>query len=268
MRKGLCSSLLLTGLLSCEKTLNIAPQQQSPKLVVEAESENGKAPVVALSHSLDFFSTIDTATLNHSFIHNASVSISNEVNRVPLQEYTLPFSGGDAAYYDSTAPGSLFNGRSGQTYEAETQIPILTKMMDLLWWKPAPFTDDSTKEILMARITDPPGYVNYIRYFIKSNQVAFFPELNSEFDDQNIDGKTNDIQVDKGVNRNEKLDKGEYGFFKRGDIVTVNFCNIDKATYDFWHTRKFNYQSVGNLFSSPGKVLGSISNGALGSFCD
>lgn len=278
MKKGLCWSLLLTGLLSCEKTLNIAPQQQSPKLVVEAEIENGKAPVVALSHSLDFFSTIDTATLNHSFVHNASVSISDGVNKVSLQEYSLPFSGGYAAYFYSTAPGSSFTGRSGQTYsltikvdgqsyEAETQIPILTKMMDSLWWKPAPFTADSTKTVLMARITDPPGYGNYIRYFTKSNQDAFFPGQNSVFDDQIIDGKTYDIQVDKGVNRNEKLDTGEYGFFKRGDTVSVKFCNIDKATYDFWRTWEFNYQSVGNPFSSPGKVLGNISNGALGSFC-
>lgn len=119
----------------------------------------------------------------------------------------------------------------------------------------------------MARITDPPGYGNYIRYFTKTNQDAFFPGQNSVFDDQIIDGKTYDIQVDKGVNRNEKLDTGEYGFFKRGDTVTVKFCNIDKATYDFWRTWEFNYQSVGNPFSSPGKVLGNISNGALGSFC-
>jgi len=29
----------------------------------------------------------------------------------------------------------------------------------------------------------------------------------------------------------------------------------------------FNLQSVGNPFSSPGKVIGNISNNALGAFC-
>ncbi|MDE3251718.1 MAG: DUF4249 domain-containing protein [Bacteroidota bacterium] len=278
MKKGFCLWVLIMGLLSCEKTLNIEPNQQSPKLVVDAEIENGKAPLVALSHSLDYFSTIDTATLNNSFVHNATVTLSDGSQTIPLQEYKLSFSGGYAAYYYSTAPGNLFTGTmgktysltiqaDGKTYEATTGIPLLTKRIDSLWWKPAPFQSDSIKAVLMSRITDPPGYGNYIRYFTQTNQGPFFPGLNSVFDDQIIDGKTYDIQVDRGVNRNEKLDTGEYGFFKRGDTVTVKFCNIDKATYDFWRTWEFSYQSIGNPFSSPGKVLGNISNGALGSFC-
>jgi hypothetical protein len=30
---------------------------------------------------------------------------------------------------------------------------------------------------------------------------------------------------------------------------------------------EFGYQSIGNTFSSPTKVIGNISNGALGAFC-
>jgi len=46
----------------------------------------------------------------------------------------------------------------------------------------------------------------------------------------------------------------------------LKLCNIDKATYDFWRTFEFNFQSIGNPFSSPIKVLGNISGNALGYF--
>ncbi|MEO6537303.1 MAG: DUF4249 domain-containing protein, partial [Ferruginibacter sp.] len=48
--------------------------------------------------------------------------------------------------------------------------------------------------------------------------------------------------------------------------VTLKFCNIQKPVYLFWSTWEFAYQSIGNPFAQPNKVLGNISNGALGSF--
>ena len=95
--------------------------------------------------------------------------------------------------------------------------------------------------------------------------LMFFPGLASVFDDQIVDGTTYDIQVEKGVNRNEKIDLENYSFFHRGDSVTVKFTNIDKATFDFWRSMEFNYSSIGNPFSSPTKVLGNV-KGALGYF--
>jgi hypothetical protein len=55
------------------------------------------------------------------------------------------------------------------------------------------------KAVLMARVTDPPGYGNYIRYFTKTNRDDFYPGSNSVYDDQIIDGKTYDVQIDQGV---------------------------------------------------------------------
>jgi hypothetical protein len=42
--------------------------------------------------------------------------------------------------------------------------------------------------------------------------------------------------------------------------------NIDKTTFDFWRTMEYSYQSVGNPFSTPTKVMGNISGNALGYF--
>jgi hypothetical protein len=89
------------------------------------------------------------------------------------------------------------------------------------------------------------------------------------FDDQLVNGTTYDLQIDKGYDKNRSLNfnNGDFGLFTRGDTVTLKFCNIDKASYDFWRTWDFNYQTNGNPFSTPGKILSNISNNGLGAFC-
>jgi hypothetical protein len=62
------------------------------------------------------------------------------------------------------------------------------------------------------------------------------------------------------------VNNDDFGFFHRGDSIIFKFCDIDKATYDFWRTWEFAFQSNGNPFSSPVKVISNISNGALGAF--
>ena len=266
--------------MGCEKTLNIQPDKQATKLVVEAQIENAQAPVVFLSNSLDYFSEIDTAKLSNSYIHGAKVTMDDGNRVYTLKEYTVVLPTGNKIFYYSTSQTSplttlvgaagkkyvLGIETGGQVYQSSTTIPVLSKKIDSLWWKKAPNNPDTTKAVLMSRVTDPPGYGNYIRYFTKVNRDDYYPGFNSVFDDQIIDGKTYEIQVDKGVSKNEAVKREDHGYFKRGDTVTVRFCNIDKASFDFWRTWEFTYQSVGNPFSSPGKVLGNITNGGLGAF--
>lgn len=278
MKKRGWFAALLFVFVSCEKDIRLQPEIQAPKLVVEAQIEDGQAPYVVLSSSLNYFATIDAATLNGTYVHNAKVSISDGSRNVALQEYSVPLGNGYLFYYYSTgSTGNLFGGQGktyqlsietgGQLYRSTTHIPFLTKKVDSLWWKKAPFNTDTNKVVLMSRVTDPPGLGNYIRYFTKVNNGEFFPGMNSVFDDQIVDGKTYDIQIDQGVTKNQKTRFEDYGYFKRGDTVIVKMCNIDKASFDFWKTWEFAYQSIGNPFSTPGKVIGNIDNGGLGSFC-
>ncbi|MEP7278403.1 MAG: DUF4249 domain-containing protein [Bacteroidota bacterium] len=264
---------------SCEKAINFKLDNTQPSLVVEATIENDQPPVVILSSSFDYFSDISASLLANSFVHNAVIDISNGVTTHRLKEYAYSSSANLKLYYysiDSSSLATAFLGKfntsysmtisvNGKTYTAGTTIPLLAKKVDSLWWRKAPDNPDSTKVVLVARASDPPGYGNYIRYFTKANSDPFYPGLNSVFDDQVIDGTTYTVDVERGINRNEKLDMEEYSFFNRGDTITLKFANIDKATFDFWRTMEFSYSSIGNPFSSPAKVLGNIS-GALGYF--
>ncbi len=275
--------LLITSTLfiSCEKDINFNLKYAEPVLVVDAQVENGEAPVVALSSSLSFFSAISPQILANSFVHNADVTISNGTLTHKLKEYQVPTGNGYFIYYysiDSSSLATAFVGEfnkqydliiktNGQTYTAKTFIPALTKKFDSIWTKAAPPNVDTSKRILMARVTDPPGLGNYVRYYTKKNSERFLPGTNSVFNDEIVDGTTYQGQVDPGVDRNLPAPTGDDKFFARGDTITFKLSNIDKASFTFWNTWEFNQQSIGNPFSQPGKVIGNISNGALGAFC-
>ncbi len=271
-------TIIIPILTSCEKTINFSLKDEDNKLVVEGIIENGQPPIVYLSTSLKYFSQITPEILTGTFVHGADVIISNGTSSHKLKEYAVPFVNGYFLYYysiDSANLSTAFAGQldhqyslqinwQGKQYTATTTIPKITKKIDSLWWKPAPKTD-TTKVIIMSRATDPPGYGDYIRYFTKRNREPFYPPLASAYDDLFVDGTTYETQVDFGVDRNNPPSEDDR-YFRRGDTVMIKLSNIDKVTYDYWRTMEYSYQSVGSPFSTPIKVTGNISNGALGYF--
>ena len=280
--KGLMIISIISFLLvSCEKDVNLNLNQVEDVLVVDAVIENNQPPIVILTTSLNYFNSINAAILNNLFIHNAVVKISNGSLTHQLREVATPSGLGFNVYAytldpvnSTTAFVGEFNKQyqlqievNGKTYTSTTHIPGLDKKVDSLWWKtPTLYPgDDPNKVALMLKATDPPGLGNYIRYFTKKNSEPFLPGQNSTFDDQVIDGTTYSIQIDPGIDRNNPI-KADSNYFKKGDTVTFKLSNIDRATYRFWNTWEFAAQSIGNPFSQPGKVLGNISNGALGAF--
>jgi hypothetical protein len=277
------SNFLILSFLfpACEKDINIKLDPTTTNLVVNASIENGNYPLVTLSRSLDYFNKIDPHILSASFIHNAQVTMSNGQVTAQLKEDSIPSGtpGLEIYFYTFkiTDTGTQFKGAfnttynlqilvDNKTYSATTTIPPLDKLIDSLWWTPAPDSADSGLVNIKAMITDPPGLGNYTRYYTSVNGGLFFPGLNSVFDDQITDGTTYTVTVPQGVNRNIPIDFNTYGFFNKGDSVIVKMANIDKGTYDFWRTMEYNYQSVGNPFSTPTEVISNVSNGALGYF--
>jgi len=272
-------TLVMAVFFSCEKNVSFKLHDAETKIVVEASIENDKPPTVVLSTSLDYFSEISPAILENSFVHNAEILISNGVLTHKLKEYQFIQNGYSFSYYsiDSSSPATAFTGQlntsyslkinsQGEEYTATTTIPGITKRVDSVFWKQAPEYLPDSMAALMVKVTDPPGYGDYVRYYTKDNSEPFYPAINSVFDDQIIDGTTYTLQVDRGYPRNLGLTKDELVYFNKGDTVTFKLCNIDKASFDFWRTMEFSYASVGNPFSSPTRVLSNINGNALGYF--
>ncbi len=267
-------------LCSCEKNINFELNESPNVLVVDAEIENGRPPTVILTKSFSFFSEISPSIYDSLFVHNAEVYISNGVLTHKLKEYSYPLLAGFASYVysiDSSSLSTAFVGdfnttytlkiiSEGKEYNATTKIPGLNTYPDSFYFKPAPFNPDTSLRVMMLKASDPAGLGNCVRYYTKTEPEPFYPGWNSVFDDQVIDGTSYEVQLPGGVNKNNNPHT-DSTFFRSGEIVTLKFCNIDRATYDFWSTWEFAFQSIGNPFAQPNTVKTNISNGALGAFC-
>ena len=272
--------LLISGaFFSCEKDITVNLPKVDNELVVDGSIENGQLPVIVLTHSLNYFSSIDPVTLENSFVHNANITVTVDGKTHTLKEYAIDTIAALKFYEysaDTTDGKNGFRGEVGKTYDLQirvagktytssTTIPKITLTLDSLFYegvnsgKP----EDSDKVILYGVITDPAGSKDYARYFTKENYQPFYPGYNSVFDDQLTNGTIYSIGIDRGFNKNETVDYNEYGYFYKGDSIIVKLCNIDKATYDFWRTWEYAFASIGNPFSSPVKILSNV-NGALG----
>jgi hypothetical protein len=269
-------SVFFLFLVSCEKDINIKLDPSQTKLVVDATIENGQAPVIFLSKSLDFFSRINPQVLTASLVRNALIKIGDGTSEVILTEDSIVRNTSKVFFYTTSGSALFFRGKIntkytitievlGEVYTATTTIPEITRRIDSLWWEKIPFAEDTNDVRVMFKGTDRVGFGDYIRYFTKKGQEPFLPGINSVFDDQIVDGSTYTVQIDKGFDKNVEF-ADSLSNFKRGDTVTIKLCNIDKGTYDFWRTYEFSFQSIGNPFSSPTRILGNISNDALGYF--
>ncbi|HVI47380.1 MAG TPA: DUF4249 domain-containing protein [Chitinophaga sp.] len=275
MRNLFTILIVALALSACEKKIDIHVRDQEPQLVVEGRFENDRYPQVLLTRSLNYFSKIDPQQLLGSLVHNALVTVSDGNNTMNLKETFVDVNGVRApVYMPDTTLATTFKGKRGgryvlristdnKSYESVTTIPLAGMVLDSVKWQRVRVNGDTNKARILVKITDPPEQGNYIRYFTKRNNERFLPGLNSVYDDQVVNGTTFEIPLEAGVDKNKSIDIETMGYFDRGDTITLKFCNIDKATYDFWRTMDFAFNSNSNPFSSPTRILGNVP-GALG----
>ena len=115
----LSAFIFLMMMAACEKAINFQPQNADTAVVVEAYIENGQAPIVILSKSMDYFSKINQDILANSFINGATIFISNGTKTHKLREYIVPvLSGYNLFYYsiDSFDLATAFVGEFNKAY--------------------------------------------------------------------------------------------------------------------------------------------------------
>ncbi|MBC7588403.1 MAG: DUF4249 family protein, partial [Chitinophagaceae bacterium] len=157
MKKWIYFFSLIVGFASCEKDINFQPDSQAPKLVVDAQIETGQQPIVVLTNSLNYFSQINASILANSFVHGAKIILNDGITTHQLKEYSYSISGNNFYFYsnDIANPITAITGKNGKqynmtievngaTYTSTTNIPLLTKKIDSIWWKKAPNNPDTT----------------------------------------------------------------------------------------------------------------------------
>ncbi len=283
-RPLLIAVLLLPGLASCEKEVKINLSSSPPQLVVNGQIELGQPPYIVLTKSIGYFSQVDLQTLQNSFVHDAVVRIGNGTQQVTLREYSFDtstsLSSGKFYFYslDLADPQSLtFRGETeryysleivseGKTYRSVTKIPNCKAPDSVLAREPRTQPAKIPTAMQLSVIySDPDTPGNAIRFFTKRNSGPFYPARNSVVDDQVFNGAQNaEYPIAVGSERKAGGFDDSTGYVFKGDTVTLRWCAIDRASYNFFSTYEFSIGTIGNPFSSPINVRTNIDNGALG----
>lgn len=265
--------------VSCEKEVHIDLATSDPVLVVQGQIETGVPPFVLLTHSFGFFSSIDLTTLQNSFIHGATVTITTDGKTIPLKEYSIDTGNNNKIYFYSIDSSNILLGQvnksytltinyNGKTYTSVTKIPNV-KMVDTMW-AGTPITGNPDLPIgakeLFVNYSDPDTLGNYVRVFTKRNSGPYYP--GPVFTDELINGQlVKAIGIGIGYLDSVNVKSDSLAFAYTGDTITLKWCEIDKGVYNFWNTYAFSQQAAGNPFSSPINVKSNISNGAYGVWC-
>ncbi len=275
-----CFAVTVLTLTSCEKEVKINLKTGEPSLVVEGQIENGSVPFVMLTKSIGYFANIDLNTLQNSFVHNAKVTVSDGIRTVTLKEYTIDTggTGNTFSFYTVNFADSSFKGEiekiyrlhievDGKEYDAYTKIPNPTQIDSVKTVQPdPPFNTEKNPTARQIRIyfKEPDSAGNYVKYFTKRNSEMYYPGLNSVYSDEVINGIYFETTLSLGAPRFSQLSRDSIAVGYPGDTVTLKWCAIDKATYNFWSTYEYSLSTLGNPFSTPIQVKSNISNKALG----
>lgn len=288
---SLCLLLLCCG-VACEEEFLPEISTDPTDIVVEGYIEAGDQalpPYVILTRSIPFSTEISLETFNNLFVRDAQVTVSNgstSVNLVelclseldPAQQILVAQAFGvdleDLAlnvclYLD---PSFSLVGEVGKTYTLEirvedklltarTTIPPLVPLDSIQFVDP-PGNPPANLLEMRCFVTDPDSLVSFYRYFTSINGEAFIPGFNSVTDDVFFDGKRFEFPLAKGEPRNEPIEQETFGLLTVGDTLTMKWCTIDQAHYNFWNSLEFNAINQGP-FSSYTRVENNI-NGGLG----
>ena len=177
--------------------------------------------------------------------------------------YTLPIAELAAYFNTGSCPhcgtvGHTYNltiKNHGKTYTASTTIPVLASINSFSF-RPDPKSD--TLVSILANITVPPTYGNFIRYWTKRNYEPFYtPYTGSVYDDKFFSGQTLNLPLDRGIpGYIANPDFNTLGYFWKGDTVVLKWAKIDSKTFDFFYTLENDGGS--SPLSSPVRVKSNI----------
>jgi len=258
---------------SCEKEVHIDLGSVPPQLVVEGGIQQGLPPVVVLTTTISFFSSIDYSTLQNSFVHTADVTVSDGITTIKLKEYSLDTGNHNKFYLYSIDTPYTFKGQigktyfltinyNGKTYTSNTTIPPPMQLDSFsIVAPPVPSVKFPNAVTLYLHFKDPDTLGNYAKYYTKRNSEPYYSS--SIYTDELNNGTAVSWYIDPGANL-AMPDSSSTRRFYKGDTVAVKWCSIDRNVYKFWNTYEFAQNSIGNPFATPINAQSNISNGALG----
>lgn len=267
---GFVVLFFLIVLSGCEKDITVSLPESGQQIVVEGYIESGKHPYVILTKSVDFFSTVDSASLIKLIVDSALVTVSDgfitDTLIFIIDPFNFPY-----VYYKAQVmigqPGRTYDltiiTKDGQILTSRTSIGFPVSL-DSTWFKIQEGRD--TLGFPWGHLTDPDTTGNCYRWLAKrkSKDDDYLAPGGSVFEDRFINGKSFDFAYARGSEPNSEKEEDlneEAGFYKIGDTIHVKFCSIDYANFLFWRTAETQASTGGNPFASPSALKGNIKGG-------
>ena len=285
--------LFSISMYSCEEEISPEDTNSNPKFVVESYIELGNEalPTYALiTKTLGFYSKFSQADLLQSFISGASVKILHNSDTVKLQEVCFASLTPDLKESVAKVLGidvdsikldicvyvDILNSikpQIGNTYEINVQVdqtvlsgktsmPNLVPI-DSFWFEPTPGKALDSFLQLFCTISDLPNEKNFYRYFVATGDGTFKANFQSVTDDAFFDGKEFKFTLQNAQSQDDDFNES-YGYFKKGDTITLKWCNLDEAHFNFWNTLEVSRTRQGP-FANYVRIESNIKNG-LGIF--
>ncbi len=278
-------------IVSCEKEF-IPNVIVSDEIVVEGYIEAGKSntlpPYVILTKNIPFFKELTAEQFANLYVKNAEVTITDGKTTSTLQPICWKNLTANekqivsrliGVNVDSVSkdfdlciyldPGGAFRAKEGNTYDltvkaegkiitASTTIPLSVPLDSAFFIQPPGNTGDTLAQ-MRAWITDPQG-PNYYKYFTRTNTGPYVTGANSVVDDRFFNGQSFKFNLFKSEPRQTNTKPEAFGLFRLGDTISIKWCNIDKAHFDFWSTLEFNARNQGP-FSAYTRIKSNIKGG-------
>ncbi|NNC84092.1 MAG: DUF4249 domain-containing protein [Flavobacteriales bacterium] len=289
-------------MVSCERDVDIDFPDVESQVVVDGAIFLGEPPLLFLTRTQSFNAPLDPSSLSGLFVNDATVTISNGTDTVPLTEICAEDLSPDeleiAAELLGIAPEDLaqisyciytdLSGEmlgeletdylleietiDGQQLDAQTRIgtPI---PLDSLWFQF--WADSDSLGFIHGWLNDPPGERNAYRW--RAQRINSYPNgeqkdfgmiapLGSTFEDRFFDGLSFEIFYNRGNVPNsaaEDDNNEEDGFFKLNDTVVVEFSSVPLEVYDYYTISDDQLVNNGSPFAVPTNLPSNV-NGGLG----
>ena len=139
---------------------------------------------------------------------------------------------------------TVING--ADTVRATTTIPPLIPLDSVFYVNHPDFPVNDSLVEMRAKLRDFPNRADFYRIFTKRNSEPMFALLGgSVTDDKIFDGREFEFPIQRGQPQTADFDVNSFGYFWRGDTVTIRSANIDFEHFRFWQTLEYNVGTQG-----------------------
>jgi hypothetical protein len=244
--------------LSCNAKLDLNLPEPDDKIVIDGWIETGQYAKVLLTRNSAYFSSIDSASIRDLVLTRAKVSLTDGENSEVLMlnrndDYFPPYIyEGNEIKGDTGKIYTITAEYGGKTAWATTTIPAKVKLDTFYFSLEA---DKDSLGSIYVEFTDPPQTKNYYRILTKrfGKDERYYSSMVMGIDDIFFSGQKFGFSMSRAPHSFLSSAGNEY--FRLGDTVSIKFCTIDKAHYEFWDSFQDEVLNASNPFATSLSVI-------------